>query len=456
MSSHHSVYQTQPNSPAPSFAALLMSRPASPATGGSQHGGSQAGGQRTYGPGGVMLRPTFRPAVADTPTRQELVDFTTSVDRYIHGQKFILNFLNIDEVDWPVDPVLTVPAAVRSEGTIWRMAAQLGDAMTQFEKEVADAKIASARQETTTVRAQSSVPPAAQPSRNRLKTPMPSRYDGKKGDPAWTFLVACNNYRIMEPGVFQTEEMLVRWALQQTEDKAGQWAVRQMRRMDMELDDQGRPPKELRKWKNFGEFFLTQFGDPGLVEKAKQKWKAGISQGGKAVDYFEEIESLLLRLNYPRDAEMVLDQVKAGLKSHIRTQFMRKEWLTLNEMKEEVIPYDSAYWEINLSRASSEKTKTSSGSKAAPQEQSKSQTPNIKTETAKTGIKLLPQEDFEYCKKNGLCFKCKKEGLDVKGSARYHPNHSQKDKNISGKVATTSAVDSDTDVDSDSDKKSKN
>jgi len=65
---------------------------------------------------------------------------------------------------------------------------------------------------------------------------------------------------------------------------------------------------------------------------------------------------------------MVLDQVKAGLKSHIRTQFIRTDWQTLNEMKEEVIPFDSAYWEINLSRASGEKTKTSSGSKAVPQE----------------------------------------------------------------------------------------
>jgi len=283
---------------------------------------------------------------------------------------------------------------------------------------------------------------------------MPSRYDGKKGDPAWTFLAACNNYRTMEPGVFQTEEMLVRWALQQMEDKAGQWAVRQMRRADLELDGQGRPPRELQRWKDFGQFFLTQFGDPGLIEKAKQKWKGGVTQGGKAVDYFEEIESLLLRLNYPRDAEMVLDQVKAGLKSHIRTQFIGTDWQTLNEMKEEVIPFDSAYWEINLSRASGEKTKTSSGSKAAPQDRGKSQTPHIKTETAKTGTQLLPQEDFEYCKKNGLCFKCKKEGKDVKGSARYHPNHSQTNKNISGNVATTSVVDSDSD--SDSDKKSKN
>jgi len=246
-----------------------------------------------FGPGGVMLRPTFNPSVDDSPTRNELVEYATQAERYITGQKFILNFLGVDEADWPIDEPFAIATAVSCEGTIWRLAAKFGEHITEFEAAVATAKIESARQETATARAQSSVPPVQQ-SRNRLKTPMPSRYDGKKGDPAWTFLAACNNYRTMEPGVFQTEEMLVRWALQQMEDKAGQWAVQQMRRADLELDGQGRPPRELRRWKDFGQFFLTQFGDPGLIEKAKQKWKGGVTQGGKVVDYFKEIESLLL------------------------------------------------------------------------------------------------------------------------------------------------------------------
>jgi hypothetical protein len=146
---------------------------------------------------------------------------------------------------------------------------------------------------------------------------MPTRYNGKKGDPAFTFIAACNNYRTMEPGSFVDHTVLIRWCLQQMDEKAGPWGVRQMMRMDMETDDQGRPPKELRKWKNFCEFFLTQFGDPGLIERAKQKWKMGMTQTGKVVDYFEEVEAVLIRLNYPRDLEIVMDQVKMGLKSHI-------------------------------------------------------------------------------------------------------------------------------------------
>jgi len=87
--------------------------------------------------------------------------------------------------------------------------------------------------------------------------------------------------------------------------------------MDEETDDQGNPPQELLDWKEFAEYFLTQFGDPGLIEQAKIKWKGGLNQRGKAVDYFKEIEMVLLCLNYERDSEQTLDQIVVGLKPHI-------------------------------------------------------------------------------------------------------------------------------------------
>lgn len=156
--------------------------------------------------------------------------------------------------------------------------------------------------------------------------------------------------------------------------------------MDEELDNQGRPLKELWKWRDFGEFFLTQFGDPSIVKRARVKWKNGLSQTGKAVDYLEEVESIILHLNYPRDSDMMMDQIIAGLKVHIRTHFIGKTWRTLNKMKVEVIPYDAAHWEINNAKNASERarTYTSSGSKGVTtQERGKSQTPNVKTEVSK-------------------------------------------------------------------------
>ena len=265
----------------------------------------------------------------------------------------------------------------------------------------------------------------------------------------------------MQPQAFYDEKVLVRWALQQMEDKAGPWAIRQMQRMDTELDEDGDPPEELRDWTRFCESFLTQFDDPGLVEKARVKWKDGINQRGKAVDYFEEIETLLIRLKYPRDQDMTLDQIIAGLKPHIRTHFIRSSWDTLNEMKSQVIPYDSAYWEIN--KATGAKTGGSKDSKAtsSTQERGKSTTPQVKTEVAKAGAtqrRFLPQDEFELCKANRWCFKCKADGKEIVGSVRFHPNHlpqtntkttEKKDKNT--KIAATKGKETSQDSDENSD-----
>jgi hypothetical protein len=461
MSSHQSEYQSQRVGTPEEIAALLdsdqgegtTSNPpninASPAM--SNQGGSQVGGAQ------LPQKPIFQAIDGDAPTRAELVQHANEVRTYVGNQKFLLGYLGVTPDNMPPDPVTIIPPALSRPITILRMVMDMDQRVAVFEAMIASIQLETARMETATARAASSAPPPQQQSRHRLKTPMPTRYNGKKGDPTFTFIAACNNYKTMEPDSFTNQTVLVRWCLQQMEDKAGQWAIWQMMRMDEELDAQGHPPKELRKWKEFCEFFLTQFGDPGLIERAKQKWKTGMTQMGKAVDYFEEVEAVLIRLNYPRDAKIVLDQVKMGLKSHIRTQFIGRDWNSLNEMKAEIIPYDSAYWEINV-RASGEKTRTSSGSKAAPStEKTKSPTPAIKTENAKTGTKtFLPQEEFDECKREGLCFVCKKEGKRVKGSARFHPNHlPQNTKNNSGKVAATEVL-CETDSDSDSDKKSKN
>ena len=282
--------------------------------------------------------------------------------------------------------------------------------------------------------------------------------------------MACNNYKIMQKDQFQNDRMLIRWALQQMEEGAGPWAVRQMQRVDIETDEFGDPPQELSNWTKFGEYFLTQFDNPGQVERARVKWKDRLKQRGKVVDFFEEIENLLLQLKYPRDLAMMLDQVMAGLKTHIRTHFIRETWTSLNQMKSTIVPYDSAYWEIN--KANGVKTKTQYKSKATSnnQERGKSSTPQVKTEVAKTGgtqRRFLPQEEFDLCRKNKWCFKCKSDGLEIVGSACYHPNHLPQDttkkseKKEKTKIATMSekekVMEQDKESDSDSDcKQSKN
>lgn len=185
------------------------------------------------------------------------------------------------------------------------------------------------------------------------------------------------------------------------------------------------------------------------------------------MDYFEEVESIILHLNYPRDSEMTMDQVIAGLKIHIRTHFIGKSWGTLNEMKAEVIPNDTAYWEINSTKTTGDRfrTQTSSGSRSTlTQERGKSQTPYVKTKVSKVlGSQLgsqqrfLLEDEFDYCKKNCLCFMCKADSLEIVGSVKFHPNHllqknDTKKEERKGKIVATkgnenSTVDTDSDLD---------
>jgi len=181
--------------------------------------------------------------------------------------------------------------------TIWRRAFDIGEEVTNWERFLG--MICQRQTEGELQRAQSLPPPPAKSDgRKRLKTPLPKAFNGKMGNPALAFLVACNNYKIMEPKVFDTEELMIRWALQQMEDKASPWAIRQFFQMDTERDSRGRIPKELRKWDEFAKFFMVHFRDPSEVERARGQWQKGSTQKGKCVDYFKTAENLLLKLGY--------------------------------------------------------------------------------------------------------------------------------------------------------------
>ena len=434
---------------------------------GSSSGGS-ASGAGGSGAGANIRRPIFAPQDQNVPTADELTAYMGAVEQHIETMEFLLDYLGDDRVDRPPRP--STLASDTTPVAIWRAAQGISKEVALFEKYINQVKIQMAQVESQALRQALAGPHTSSGS---FKTPLPTKYDGKKGDLANTFIVACTNYRTMRPGVFLDDAIFIRWALQQMEDKAGQWKVRQVRRMDMERDDQGRAPKELRDWAEFAKFFLIQFGDPGLVEKARVKWKEGLNQTGKAVDYFEEIEGLLLRLDYPRDSPMTLDQVIAGLKPHICTHFIGKEWPSLNEMKSEIVPYDLAFWEINKNKTAADRAKAATNpnrSSSQPKERGQSQTP-IKAEVSKAGgtnRRFLPQEEFEECKKNRWCFMCKADGLKIVGSAKFHPNHlpqttKNKDKDTkSTKIAAMDGKEQETvscaDVDSDDDyeEKSKN
>jgi hypothetical protein len=120
----------------------------------------------------VPYCPAFNPADEETPSRAELVTFTNAVRTYVGNQKFLLQYLGVDETQWPPDPITIIPLALSRTLAIWRTVADIGVSMSMFDQLLAQTQVASAQAETATACATSSTPPQA--PRNHLKTPMPT------------------------------------------------------------------------------------------------------------------------------------------------------------------------------------------------------------------------------------------------------------------------------------------
>jgi len=171
-------------------------------------------------------KPIFSAANGESPTWDELVTYAMAIGSYIMGMRYTLHFLNYPPDTWPFEISLTVASTIRATATIWRAVAIFGEYVGKWETHVANICLTTARAETTSARAAS-----AQPTTTRLtclKTPMPTKYDGKMGDPTSTFVVAYTNYRVMEPRSFNDNNQYICWVLQQMDGKVGLWSTRQL------------------------------------------------------------------------------------------------------------------------------------------------------------------------------------------------------------------------------------
>jgi len=151
-------------------------------------------------------KPVFTAANPESPTQDELVTYTTNIQNYVTGMRYTLHFLN-DPVDtWPSEISLTVHSSIRTAGTIWRAVATFGEYTSQWERHVATVCLTTARAETASARAV-----LAQPTTRAswLKTPLPTKYNGKKGDIASTFAAVCANYWVMEPTAFTNDNQYI-------------------------------------------------------------------------------------------------------------------------------------------------------------------------------------------------------------------------------------------------------
>jgi len=289
---------------------------------------------------GIDKLPVFNPVDEDSPTRRELVAYARSAGSYQNGVRVILEFFKV--------PTSHIPEAINTQiypnlsqtYKIWRKAFEITKGVSNWERALNTAKVNRLKETLT-----KAGPPAS--TTHKMKPPLPQPFEGQKGDQALAFIAACSNYKILSLSYLDNDEVMVRWTLQQTRGKANPWAAKQIRRLEEEKDYRGRAPKELRDWEKFVVFFLNTFGDPSLAEKARRQWMRGILQKEGSEQYFNRIEDITQRLSYNRDTKIVLDQVKMGLKPYLRTHFIKREWSTLNEMKQEVVAYEKLHGQTN-------------------------------------------------------------------------------------------------------------
>jgi len=266
-------------------------------------------------------------------------------------------------------------------------------------------------------------PPPVAPAAGRLKIPLPTKFNGKTGDPAIAFLSGCLNYfNTAGVGAAWDDKYKIRWALALMEEKAQRWAQNQLTRMATEIDAQGRiTADELRNWNDFETFFGAHFFNHAEQIRLREKWaKATLVQTGSAKEYFMMMDNLIMKLGYPRESEQVMQKVYQGLKAHIRLKFEDGTFPTYDQMKQEMVRYDEMYYGI-MSKTWQEKKKEKDHKKKGS-----SAAMNTEINKTETGQKLTERE-FLYCKVNGLCFKCKKINKQTWGLAKDHPNHPQKE-----------------------------
>ena len=349
----------------------------------------------------IPQRPAgFTPADETAPMRAELVTYVTEVNTYITRVMAIYDFLSVPTQDRPAEPQLAVAQNVAAAATIWRIAARAAAAVNQFEAHLLAFRLQEAQNNLAA--APQAAPAAAAPQMQRhAKTSTPSKYSGKRGDQAATFMTGCLNYWQMEARHFDDKNHFIRWVLQLVEGDAGTWAHRQLARMETEQVGGRITAHELRRIMPFFEMFMTHFGDEGLAERDCQRWANGIKQKGKVVTYFQEVKEVMIQLQYDRDSMQTLDQVFTGLKPHNRMHFIGRRWASFNEMKSAVILYDAGHWAIHSSdRGSTPGTITTQPRDPSSQyTRGKSLTPQTAGVSKVMGRKLTDKE-WEDCKVN--------------------------------------------------------
>src|SRR5882757_5635772 len=265
----------------------------------------------------------------------------------------------------------------------------------------------------------------------RQKFPTPTKFKGKIGTEAQTFLVQCQNY-VATIGTTWTGNFTIRWVLQLMEDKVGPWAELQLRRMAQETDAQGNiVAQELTDWPTFQAYYATQWFDHAKQICLRKEWSEGLKQMTSAKDFFAKVEILIAQLGYDANSQMVFNKVFAGLKEHVQMHLISNMPPTLAELKVKALSYDELHFALRK-RDKPEKGKGKANAVVAATGGGQGKASG----SGQNKRRLTDKENLE-CKLKNWCFECKRVGKEIVGFAKEHPNHKKESTSSSNQTQKT-------------------
>src|SRR5258708_22795782 len=140
----------------------------------------------------------------------------------------------------------------------------------------------------------------------------PTAFAGKGRAAACFFLTKCNNYILVSPMV--SEEVQIRWALQQLEGNTHPWHEAQFASMCVAL-----VPAHLATWNTFQAHFEACWCDPHEAEKAMNKLMSGAITQCTSIGVYNNLFNELLALTAEDSTNgAVLTCYMNGLKTAVR------------------------------------------------------------------------------------------------------------------------------------------
>ena len=282
------------------------------------------------------------------------------------------------------------------------------------------------------IREQPSATTQSIPKEARAKKP--DQFNGKKGKEAESFLSRMELYfQDYDEGTFSDARKISNTLLNMGAGAASAWAQPFIRDMTLK-----REHEMLSSWEIFKAKFLGDFSDPSKKERAVREIKA-LRQTRDALSYTSQFRLLSQELQWNTDA--LIDQYREGLKPGVKQELFKQEM----QHEEESKSWDLETWMRMACRIDDMLfTHNKVYAKAGSPEESRKEEINtdpvgkagstIPFPNSRNKGVLVPDEEKDRRRKEGLCIKCGKKGhtlVKCRGIWSYEPK---------GKVTTGKAA----------------